>query len=268
MTTLLAGPSSETLCRAVVDASTRLASLLRQVQDVSAPAVGVWNVGETAAHVAGAPGYFLAAARGVAELAPFDPEGIAAANARFLEEEVGRDPLVLADRLEQGASGLVAYALQLAGDPLTQPFAGVEVPLSTTLAIVLSEVLVHGWDIARGARLPWRIEPEHAALTATGTVPLLPFLVDPQAVRGLHLRSELRIRHDARIVMAIDDGTLRVEPPSAVPVDVRLSVEPVAYLLVTFGRLAVWHAMLQGKMVAWGRRPWRAGELGTVFMTF
>jgi uncharacterized protein (TIGR03083 family) len=268
MTTLLTGPTCETLGRALLESSAQLVALLRQVEDVSVPAVGVWNVGEVAAHVAGAPGYFLEAAQGAAELVPFDPECTAAANARFLQQDTQRDPRQLAERLEQDARALVTHAREAGGDPPVEPFEGVQVPLSSLLAIVLSEVLVHGWDIARGARLPWRIEPQHATLTATGTVPLLPFLVDPQATRGMQLRAELRIRHDARIVIAVDDGTLRVEPPSTTPVDFRLSVEPVAYLLVTFGRLPVWRAMLQGKMVTWGRRPWRAGELGVVFMTF
>jgi hypothetical protein len=58
------------------------------------------------------------------------------------------------------------------------------------------------------------------------------------------------------------------EAASQAPVDVRLSVEPVTYLLVTFGRLPVWRAVIRGQMVTWGRRPWRAGELGTIFMTF
>jgi uncharacterized protein (TIGR03083 family) len=268
MTTLLAGPTGEVLCRALMEASAQLAALLRQVEDVSVPAVGVWNVGEVAAHVAGGPGYFLDAARGGAELVPFDPESVAVANARFLQQDTQRDPRQLAERLEQGTRALATYARNEAGDPLVQPFEGVRIPLSSLLALVLSEVLVHGWDIAHGSRMPWHIEPAHATLTATGTLPLLPFSVDPQATRDMQLRAELRIRHDARFVVTVDDGTLRVDPPSRTPVDCHLSVEPVAYLLVTFGRLPVWRAMLRGKMVTWGRRPWRAGELGAAFMTF
>ena len=41
-----------------------LAAVMRQVRDPAVRAVGVWSIGETAAHVSGSSGYFLAAARG------------------------------------------------------------------------------------------------------------------------------------------------------------------------------------------------------------
>lgn len=68
---------------------------------------------------------------------------------------------------------MVAYAREVKGDPPVSPFADVEVPFSTMLGIELSEVLVHGFDIARAARLPWSIDPGHAVLTHEVYLPLL-----------------------------------------------------------------------------------------------
>jgi hypothetical protein len=44
-------------------------------------------------------------------------------------------------------------------------------------------------------------------------------------------------------------------------VDCRISADPVAFLLVAYGRQAQWRPVLLGRMTAWGRRPWRAFAL-------
>lgn len=40
--------------------------------------------------------------------------------------------------------------------------------------------------------------------------------------------------------------------------DFFLSADPVAYLLVALGRRSRWWAGVRGKIVAGGRKPWRA----------
>jgi len=37
-----------------------------------------------------------------------------------------------------------------------------------------------------------------------------------------------------------------------------LSADPVACLLVFYGRRSEWPEILRGRMLAWGRRPWLA----------
>jgi hypothetical protein len=39
-------------------------------------------------------------------------------------------------------------------------------------------------------------------------------------------------------------------------VDCRISADPVAFLLVGYGRVSQWPQIARGKMVAWGRKPW------------
>lgn len=67
-----------------------------------------------------------------------------------------------------------------------------------------------------------------------------------------------------RAVLVVDRGTLRVEAPSTRPVDCRVSVDPVAFLLLSFGRIGQWQPILQRKLVAWGRRPWLAAKIQSV----
>lgn len=49
--------------------------------------------------------------------------------------------------------------------------------------------------------------------------------------------------------------------------DFFLSADPVAYLLVALGRRSRWWAGVRGKIVAGGRKPWRAFLLRRLFET-
>ena len=267
VTGVSASPPIDGLCDALHRASGRLTGLLRQDPDPSAPAIGVWSVGETAAHVSHSPTYFLAVARGEAT-EPEALDDVARSNADVLAADPERRPRVLADRLERAGEELVSFARSLDGDPVVRPFAGVDVPVSSVLAIELGELLVHGLDIARAAKLPWAIPRDEAALTVQGLVPLLPFTVDEGRARRVALRCELRIRGDGRAGLTLEDGALRIGPRQpAGQLDCRLSVDPAALLLLTFHRTGTMRPILRGQMLAWGLRPWRAMTLPRVMKT-
>lgn len=48
-------------------------------------------------------------------------------------------------------------------------------------------------------------------------------------------------------------------------VDCEIWADPVAFLLVGYGRLATWRAILSGGVLSWGRRPWTAARLPELF---
>jgi hypothetical protein len=106
-----------TMADALWAASDRFAAMLRRVSDPTVPAIGIWNIGETAAHASSSHGYFLAVVRG-------DPieidaiEGVAAANARVLAGDPERDPHMLADRLVSGEAGFISFLRSMEDDPL------------------------------------------------------------------------------------------------------------------------------------------------------
>lgn len=250
---------------ALVRSAEKLASVLRRISDPTPKAIGTWSIGETANHVAGSHEYFLAAARGVATLESLDE--VEAGNARSLAEDPERNPSVLADRLETGVRELVSYARTVDDNPAVAPFIGVEVPLSTLLAIELGEVLVHGYDIARAAGLPWTIEPSDALVAHREFLALLPYLLDKNRSAGARVNAELRIRGMEPVLVSVHDGTLELEKETSQRVDFTMSVEPSVYLLMYFNRVDPLSQVLRGKLLVWGRRPWKIRTFQSIFIT-
>ena len=244
---------------ATVAASGRVARLLHGVADPTANAVGVWSIAEVTTHLSHSGRYFLGAAQGVVE--PEDLSDSASGNIAAVAADPERDLGILAGRILAGERALADYARSTTGDPLGTAFQGVDIRLSAVLGLELAELLVHGWDVARGSGQPWPIPPDEAIIALGGVVSMLPHMVEPDRARGLTMTCDLHVRggFDARAVLS--DGQARVVAPSAGSPDCRLSAEPVAMLLLSYGRIGQVGPVLCGRLVPWGRRPWLVTRL-------
>ncbi|MFJ5934188.1 maleylpyruvate isomerase N-terminal domain-containing protein [Streptomyces sp. NPDC093071] len=266
---------------ALAAAIPRLVGLLRAVPD---PDVGsgvpVWSVGDVGTHLAAVYLAYtalvspetatewkdvLASAEGALAGGTF-VERITAMNARSVtlfgrEERAGTADFVA----ERGETFLrVTEGLAL-DTPVSAPWYGdVPVTLATVTGLMLSETLVHGLDIARGARLPWSIGRDEARLVLGQSMPtMMAAALDPVKARGVRIAFDLAIEGGPRLAVVVDDGTATVTrdaPPRAY--DCRIVADPVTFLLVSFRRTPVWKAVARGRMRAGGRRPWLAARLG------
>lgn len=90
---------------------------------------------------------------------------------------------------------------------------------------------------------------------------MVPEYVDRQKTAGLHLAYELRFRGGPRYRIEIDDGLAEVTTPGE-KADCWISADPVAFLLVGYGRIGQWSQALRGKIVAGGRNPWLGLKFG------
>lgn len=233
----------------------QLARLLRGVKNPQANAIGVWDVGQTAAHVAHSYRGFLAIVQGTyGELPGLDEIG--EANAAHLAKHPERNPGALADQVEAGAEEFVEYMGSVDGGTLVRWYGDTEVPRSAMAGVLLGEVLVHGFDIARAESRSWTIDASHAALAIEGSLPVLPYFVDREAAAGFEARYDLRLRGDGRSFWRFEAGHLTIEPPSDQRVDCHLLVEPVAFMLVSYERISPWGPALAGRFLAWGSKPW------------
>jgi uncharacterized protein (TIGR03083 family) len=134
---------------------------------------------------------------------------------------------------------------------------GSRVAADAALGILLGEFEMHGRDIARALGHPWTIDPVHARLILDGMTAVMAGWVNPAAAAGHTATYEFRIRGGATHFWAFDDGRFSTLDELRRP-DVVVSADPVACMLVFYGRRSQWPEIFRGRMLAWGRRPWLA----------
>jgi uncharacterized protein (TIGR03083 family) len=253
--------------QALGEEARRVTALLRTIKDPHPAALGQWSLGEVAAHLSQVWAELPRLARGERPALIHDVRELAEATMRGVRAEPERDLNVLADRI---AASAAHYLTSCAGAdpeaPRTWIVHGVTVPQSLFTYHLLSETVVHGYDIARAAGYRWRIDPCRAVMAVQGfLIPIVRALpgravVDPAKAARLRAGYELRIRTGDSFRFVFHDGTLSVNASAGDSVDCHISADPVALLLVAWNRQSRWHAIATGKLLAWGRKPWLAAR--------
>jgi len=248
-------------------AAGRFAALLRAVPDPGVTAIGHWTVRDVAAHVAGGAELYAGIVRGTPSPAP-TIDAITALNEQIIGTVGESDLPALADRVDTAVADLLAAAEHHQGDPDLPWHAGLRLPLSALLAVACGEYLVHGHDIARAVRARWPVPADWARTVFLGVLPVVPHYLLPERAQGRSARFDIRMRGGggARAVFAVADGALVIESPApGRHADCHLSADPWAFLLVLYGRSGPLTPALTGRILAWGRRPWLALTLPSLF---
>ena len=115
-------------------------------------------------------------------------------------------------------------------------------------------MVLHGYDVAFALGQPWPIDPGDANLSLGGLAPVLSLIVDPDETRGLSAGYGIELRNGPALTVRFTDGAYGLEAPGA-PVDVTISADPIAFLMVGTGRLSRYEAVALGLLSAGGRRP-------------
>lgn len=79
-------------------------------------------------------------------------------------------------------------------------------------------------------------------------LPLLPALVDSEAIKGVDATYELAVRGGPCVMARFRDGTGSIDPSENGPVDCRLSGDPVGWLPALYGRVG-WEELLRAGRV-------------------
>lgn len=232
-----------------------LVSALRTVREPTATAVGTWSIRDVAVHL----GDSFQVHHGIMRGDPVSVERveqIGEVNQRLIDENPEHDMNRLADRFETTA---LPYLEELERrDDEIVTWAGQEVPVSAVIAADIGECIVHGYDISQAEGRPFPIDPHHAALTGKGVSPMTRHYVDEDATRDMHAVFRLQLRGQWGLDFIFDHGTLEIEEPNGLTPDVRISADPVAFLLTGYGRIPIWKPVVTGQIVAFGRKPWLA----------
>jgi uncharacterized protein (TIGR03083 family) len=264
---------------ALRDEVQRVTAVLRSIQDPGVPAVGRWSLGEVAMHLSqvwiGLPSLRNQDLSPVHAVLPstatvagggfmHDLSDLADLMVLAVHNDPERDLRVLADRIETRAQKYFNECVEADPDePRAWMVEGMTVPQSALTYHLLNETLLHGYDIARAAGRPWRIDSDHAAMALRRFVVPLIRMAGPQAFVNEAKAAGVRATYDLRIrgggdsfFFVFDDGSLTIEDPSSRKVDCHISADPGAFLLVAFARQSQWTAIAKGKLIAWGRKPW------------
>ncbi|HVF13743.1 MAG TPA: SCP2 sterol-binding domain-containing protein, partial [Acidimicrobiales bacterium] len=176
--------------------------------------------------------------------------------------ESERDLGAIATRIDASVAALLTVLRETEGDPSRPWVVGnVDFPVSTLACHALNELVVHGGDIARADGAPWPVERAYAGLVVQGFLfPSLGALgramVHQDNAKGVRTTYRVRLRGGGGAYLRFDDGDLDVSDTAPGPVDCTLLVDPLAFLLVAWGRSGQWPPILEGKLLAYGRKPW------------
>lgn len=262
---------------ALAAAAQRTAELLRSAGDGSTPVRGSeWSVGEVAAHlVVVLRGFTYAAGDQLDLVTPHIPVGAAnfrdrltAVTSSTLALVPDRHPPALAASLVDAVDDFLAATAQRSGDeriPTPWYGGGAGLPLSVATSLLLGEQLVHGYDLAKTIRRPWPISTDEALLLIPVVQTMMPLAVRPEAARGAPALYEIGIRGGPRFLIDVADGVVAIEPLGSRRPDCKITADPVAFVLLAYGRVNQWRLAATGKIVGSGRKPWLAARIKNLF---
>lgn len=261
-------------------AGERLAVLVAGIEDMDRPAKGLdWTVGETATHTLINVRNYTESLEGqldrVRQYIPNVPGYRARMDAvisQTLAVEPPHDAAVLSTLLrEQVAAFLQASDGQPGDKPVQTPWfdEGASLPVAVVTRLMLGELLIHGRDIARGVGSPWPIRRAEALLVLPSSFAMASTVFDPEAARGVTATFHIHVRGGSDYGIRIGDGAIDVAPWGQwdTRADCTLSVEPVAFFLLGYGRMSQWPLLAQGRLLAYGRKPWAALSLTKFFVS-
>jgi len=250
---------------AVERAGRRLADLLSAAEEPERDVRGLeWTLHELVAHLAARSGRFAAYLSGTA-VPECEIAGIAEENRRDVGERRGRPVADLVEELRSNVANFVGTTHgKLGADPFPWN-SGVTLDVATGTGLMLAELVVHGFDAARTLGRPWPIASADARTIIRASATLAPWYVDPQATRGDRTTYRIAVRGGPAFRVRIDDGTASIEPAEG-DADCTIRADAATLVLLSYGRIDRWRAAAKGRLVATGRRPWRALRFDRAFL--
>ncbi|MFF0097850.1 maleylpyruvate isomerase N-terminal domain-containing protein [Micromonospora sp. NPDC005257] len=257
---------------AVLETGRRFDALVRSAPDPAAMATAEWSIADSAAHVLSIGSLCLLLldpdapplpVPGLRELlSSTNVDTVADTNSHVMRHLTERDLRAVLRDLRTSIERILLVTRTAEPASTVTWLGNAQVTVAGVLAHLVNEMLVHGWDIARAARLPWRMPDADAALFFDL------FLVDMirndygallnPSVRMPRQRIAVQFRsaHTTTATLVLHRGRVVVAPPDD-PYDVSLTFRPARFNLMLFGRVGALRAAAGRDVIVGGPRPWR-----------
>ena len=142
---------------------------------------------------------------------------------------------------------------------------GCETTDRNVVGAVLAEFVIHGQDLGRLTGNRPTLTTAQAAAALPNTMAIVSAFVDRERARRIAGTYHLGFRGHGDWTFRISgDGELVAEAGRPERADARMSADPAAFLLTSLGRVNQVVPALTGRIVAYGRKPWRLLALGNL----
>jgi len=131
----------------------------------------------------------------------------------------------------------------------------------------LIHLMIHGNAIARTLTKPLPVTNESAALALPSMKLIMPKLFDKNRAKGFTANFVIDIRGVEKFAIICDKGKLKIENKLPKKIDCRISATPLAFFLISTGNTSKWKQILTGKFFVFGKKPWLAFQLQTLFIS-
>lgn len=219
-----------------------------------------WTVAELTAHLASLPEIYRRQDQlGAAFEAPDDW-------ARFSIEQRGHIALDHLGRLGGLVRSEIDGFVEAVDDPDGERWLYGRTTTHRNIAgAILNELIMHGQDLGRLTGAKPTLTTEQAAAGLPNVMSIVPTFVDPRKAAKLAGTYHFGFRGHGDWTYRIDDeGVLTVEEGRPAKADARVSADPAAFQLVSLGRINQFTPALTGKIIGYGRKPWRLFALGKI----
>lgn len=247
------------LASAALERVGEFATQLRTVGDTSVRVPNLdWTVADLAQHVASLPSHFGRLQDDAAGFVrPTDWAAFADERRAHITET---DAAKLADFIDTELSTYV----QLLTESERRWLYGSEFDTTILMGLFLDELIIHGMDLAgaTGADAPV-FEENEANAAAEAAVITTPLFIDPvKAAAQPDGVYHLKFRGGRHFTWTKTGNGLVTTEGKPAKADAHLNTDPAMFMLSSLGRVSQVRAALSGKMVSYGRKPWRFIGLG------
>jgi uncharacterized protein (TIGR03083 family) len=255
------------VARAIETLSGRIADMIRDLPDTSTRIPGAdWTVGEVGAHLSDAQRLFSRLAAGETVVhGDGTPGSLAHANEQLLVANPQREASALASSIVDNTANFLRSASGLAPSRTFDTPMG-RMDTDTMYAYMLTHLMMHGFQLERALHRRLGLERATVHLALPFIKHSMPMIVDTQAGGKLRAVYEVRIRGGSRFWVKLDHGVATVHNEKPGRVDCFISADPVSLLLVGLKLESQWAKIAQGKLLAWGRKPWLGFRFAGLFI--